>query len=228
MIKTCEDFVKRVNETGVMAFYGAFIEYFPKLDSEMDPLSWSEDDLKNNPWYWKDRVCECKELAYGNLLGGNKGFLSKDIYNLFYSAYRPKDSLLVLYNDGKISELCRTIYEIIVLEGCISSTAIKAELPPSAKTNPGRVSAALAFLQSAYFISTAGNEQKISKEGVPYGWPGLTYAPSEQWAEGFCDISRVIPREAAIERILAHCSALDSRIDIRRLSAKLFRKNVML
>lgn len=55
--------------------------------------NWHTGDPDTDPWCWKDKVAEEKQIAFGCILGGYKGFVSARMYSVFYTAFHPKEHM---------------------------------------------------------------------------------------------------------------------------------------
>ena len=71
MINNYNEFLNRVNELGFMALSNIF-PGFPALSEETPKEIWHTGDYNTDPWCWKDRAAQEKQLAFGCILGGNK------------------------------------------------------------------------------------------------------------------------------------------------------------
>jgi len=54
---------------------------FPSLIKETPKEIWHTGDPDTDPWCWKDRAAEEKQIAFGCILGGHKGFVSSRLYS---------------------------------------------------------------------------------------------------------------------------------------------------
>lgn len=206
LLKKYEDFVDRVNELGYMTF-SSILPGFPSLPEETSNGSWHTGDMDTDPWRWKDRAAEEKRLAFGCILGGNKGFVSARMYSLFYTAFHPQEHMEERRAYGQISQPVWQLWQLFA--GCIGEhRAVTANSPvymdkQEALTAAGsktlldtgdirqklgvtkkggsKVDRAIQDLQQYYYITVAGNRQKVDKLGQPYGWPSNVYEIVENW-----------------------------------------------
>jgi len=74
LLATYQDFIHRVEELGFLPMSNILLGY-PSLGAETPGHIW-HTGLETDPWQWKDRAAGEKQLAYGCILGGHKGFVS--------------------------------------------------------------------------------------------------------------------------------------------------------
>ena len=87
MVLRFDEFVEKVETLGFLFFTGPDSR-LPCLASIAPDNRWHTGE-DTDPWVWKDRAAMEHRLAYGCLLGGHKGFVSRWMYPVFYAAFRP-------------------------------------------------------------------------------------------------------------------------------------------
>ena len=229
MLKTYSDFINYAETTGVMAFSGKFIDGFPKLDALTMPSQWHTGDADTDPWQWKDRVATEKRLAFGNILGGRKGFIAPKLYPLFYSACCPDGTLEDRYRACTVKKTVLDVYRLFETGDALDTSEIRKKMgvarTPDTRTKKNgtsAVDAAVVTLQREFYITVCGNRRKVSFDGREYGWPSNTYCLTGDWARDWMTMPLLTTRDART-RILSHCAALDNRIDINALEKLLFK-----
>ncbi|MDL2206662.1 hypothetical protein LJC33_07120 [Eubacteriales bacterium OttesenSCG-928-N13] len=221
MIATYEQFIERVNALGVMAFSHGFPDGFPTLEQMTTPQQWHTGEVATDPWQWKDRAAAEQKLAFGCILGGHKGFISRAMYPLFYAAMRPRESLQARYEDGTVSSATLQIYQLFEDRFQLSTADIRSALGVTKKQGASRADGAVIDLQKQFLITVNGNQRRINKDGQPYGWPANTYTTVERWTQDWIDENPISAEEARAQ-ILAHCEQLDPSIDLGTLRRRLF------
>ncbi|MAT41852.1 MAG: hypothetical protein CL609_05890 [Anaerolineaceae bacterium] len=225
MLHTYQEFLTKIKEVGVLSFYAQFLNGFPKLQDETMDSQWHTGNPETDPWIWKDQVTIDHKAAFGNILGGNKGFISEKMYPLFYAANRPEYSLEILYEDGKISKTVLDVYELFTDSKVLSTATIRRLLGKSA-AGKAQIDSAIVLLQNNFFITICGNERKVSKAGKEYGWPANTYCKVEDWAgDWLADVHNLDKKEAQ-KQILIHCASIGKDLDLKKLAKLLFGKNL--
>ncbi len=190
-----QDFLDRVDELGFMALG---CQAFPALFEEAEHGWEDTDDPETNPWRWKDRAAEEKALAYGNILGGQRGFVSARMYPPFYTAYNPAEPIEELWASGLVSQTTWHLWQLLEAKTSLSTDEIRREMDVTRKKGGSRVDASLKELQRTYYITVVGSKSKTDKQGKPYGWPSCVYGTVTSWvpADWMSGISNINPEEA--------------------------------
>ncbi len=221
-MNTYSEFLNHTETSGVLAFSGKFIAGFPKLDELTPQAQWHTGDPETDPWQWKDRAAAEKRLAFGNILGGRKGFIAPDLYPLFYSACRPDGTPEDRYKDGTVKKIVLDVYRLFESGETLDTSEIRKKLGVTKKDGASTVDAAVVTLQREFYITVCGNRRKVSFDGHEYGWPANTYGLVDEWAKDWLT-APLLPTSEARTRILNHCAALDKQIDIKALEKLLFK-----
>jgi len=214
MLTTYQAFIDRVEALGFMAL-SPLLPGFPSLGGETPQALW-HTGLETDPWRWKDRAAEEKRLAYGCILGGQKGFVTRRMYPLFYAAYHPASPMPQRWASGLINAKTWQLWQLFEENGTLNVSQVRQLLGASG------VEAALQQLQREYYITVAGNERKVSARGEPYGWPVNRYSRVTDWAPaGWLDDLEAWPAGEAGNLILEDGLALSAGVERRKLAQKL-------
>ena len=216
-----EDFVDRVDELGFMAF-SHLMPGFPSLTEETLSEAWHTGDNNTDPWCWKDRAAEEKKLAYGCILGGNKGFVSARMYPFFYAAFHPLDTMYEQWEDGVLKQTTWRLWQLFERRHSLDTGSIRYEMGVTKKKGGSLVDSSIQELQREFYITVAGNRRKIDKYGKPYGWPACVYERVLDWApeDWMKDFSDLEPEEAQ-EYILDTCISIGKNLNRNELAKKL-------
>lgn len=180
-LTTYQDFLARVEELGFMPL-SDILPGFPSLGAETRASNWHTGSEETDPWQWKDRAAQEKRLAYGCILGGNKGFVSGRMYALFYAACHPAEPMPERWASGTIKQTTWQLWQLFEKKRLLNTGEVRRELGVSAKEGASRVDAAMKELQAGYYLTTAGVRRKVSRAGQPYGWPNTVYDRVRDWA----------------------------------------------
>jgi hypothetical protein len=222
MLKTYNDFIAFAEEWGIMAFSGKYPAGLPVLDALTLPSQWHTGDPETDPWRWKDQAALEKRLAFGNILGGRKGFIAKALYPLFYSACRPDGDMEERYRMGYVRRDVYDIYRLFQDNTDLDTGEIRKAMHVTKKEGASAVDGAISLLQRAFYITVCGNRRKVAQDGMEYGWPANCYCLVDDWAADWLREPLVSTAEAKA-KILAHCARLDSNADLQALDKLLFR-----
>lgn len=223
MLRTYADFIAYVEQHGVVAFYGQFVDGFPSLQTLAAESQWHTGDPETDPWQWKDRAAEERRLAFGCLLGGFKGFVAPALYPLFFAASRPAQSLAERYEAGLIPRPLWQAWQLFTPGAQLSSAAIRDRLLGKSREGVSKVDSAITQLQREYWITVCGNQRKIAANGQPYGWPANAYALTDEFLADWLP-RRPLPQAEAQAAVLAHCLKEFSAVDEKKLAKALFKR----
>jgi hypothetical protein len=221
MLRTYAEFLSYAEECGVMVFAGKFAEGFPNLYELTAPSRWHTGDPETDPWEWRDRAAIDKRLAFGNIIGGRKGFISPKLYPLFYSACRPDGSMEDRWSRGHVKKTVYDVYRLFEENGVLDTAEIRRRMNVRKSEGASAVDSAVVTLQKEFYITVCGNRRKKSFDGTEYGWPANTYQLTDDWAADWLR-DPLLPTLDARTLILEHIAALDGRIDIKKAEKLLF------
>jgi hypothetical protein len=219
MLITYEDFIARVESLGFMAL-SPILPGFPSLGSETPESLW-HTGLDTDPWRWKDRAAEEKRLAYGCILGGHKGFVSRRMYSIFYAAFHPKLSMSELWAGGTVRQKTWQLWQLFEKRGKLNISQVRQTMGVSRKQGAQAVDTAIQQLQHEYYVTMDGNDRKVSVKGEFYGWPINRYCRVTDWAPaGWLDTAHEWPAEEAREVILEDGVAMSNGVNRQDLAKK--------
>lgn len=226
-LRTYDEFLDYVNASGVLVFSAGMPGGFPSLSSLTEDGQWHTSDPESDPWQWKDRAAREKKLAFGCILGGHKGFVSPELYPLFYAAFRPSADLEERYEYGEVTREALSVWELIRDGGDVSTFEITAAFKSSGKSKLER---ALVSLQKEYYITVSGNRRKVNSRGEEYGWASNTYAAADTWAADWLkgksgEYSGRDGRREAREGVVSRCLSAGQGLDGDALRRVLFGRD---
>ncbi len=221
MLARYSDLIETVDRLGFLPMVPV-VPGFPCMRTLTPRELWHTGDPETDPWQWKDRAAEEKKLAFGCLLGGGKGFISKRLYPVFYAACHPRRSLEDQWYSGNLKPVYWKLWRLFDQKERLTTDEIRRGLGVSHSRGASRADEAVAELERTFFITNAGNRRKINQAGLPYGWPAnlyekvTTWAPAD-WLEGWASLR---PEQAA-EMILDEGEAICPGLDREELAKKL-------
>jgi hypothetical protein len=175
-----QDFLDRVEELGFMAFSG-IVDGLPSLTGETPRNIWHTGDPETDPWRWKDRAAEEKRLAFGCVLGGNKGFIAPKLYPAFLAACRPSEHMEERRYGGLVNQTLWDLWKLFEERKVLDTSEIRSCMGVAGKKGGSRVDSAIVELQRLFQITVAGSRQKINRDCQPYGWHINVYERVEDW-----------------------------------------------
>ncbi|HZW50065.1 MAG TPA: hypothetical protein VFF80_08065 [Bacillota bacterium] len=160
-------------------------------------IVWHTDEPETDPWTWRIRaISEYSDVAYGKVFLKKNGWITRKWYPYFIAVRRAARSCDELYNEGKLSRLERDIYDMIKKGTASAVHDIKSI------TGDKTTESALIRLQILLLITLDGQTRKLSKNGVPYGWP----------VSSFCTVEEFFTNELQEEAELLSCDEAEVMI----------------
>lgn len=219
-LNTYEAFIARVEALGFMALSG-LVPGFPSLGGETQESQWHTGE-PTDPWRWKGRASEEKQLAYGCLLGGQKGFIAPRLYPLFYAASHPAEPMPARWSGGTVSQPVWQVWQIYEEQGSLNVSALRQQLGVTRKEGGSALDTALTQLQKEFYLTVDGNEHKLNAQGEPYGWAAIRYSRVEDWAPAdWLAGAKTWPAEEARAAILEEALKHTPGLDAAKLAKKL-------
>lgn len=201
LLMNYREFIHRVNELGYMPF-APILPGMPSLSGETPPEQWHTGDPETDPWQWKDRAVEEKQLAFGCVLGGNKGFISGRLYPYFHAAFHPDEEMEERRDAGLVSQTVWQLWQIFQRGATPDTGEIRKMMGVTKKQGAAKIDNAIKELQREFYITVVGNRRKLNKLGEPYGWAANTYDTVENWAPEVWLAGNKLTQKEAIQGII--------------------------
>jgi hypothetical protein len=197
-----QEFTEKVDELGFM-FFSKTLEGLPAFPDYTIESNWFTEDPDIDPWLWKYRAPQEKRLAFGNVLGGQKGFVAPRLYQVFYTAYHPQESIEERWAAGEVSQTKRRLWQLFEEDNLLNTSEMRHEMGVTLSRGGSRLDSAIKDLQREYYITVAGSRLKLDKQGKPYGWYENIYSKVRDWApEKWMKSNHGLKPEEAREMIL--------------------------
>jgi hypothetical protein len=211
------DFIQRVEELGFLPMSNILPGY-PSLGAETPSHIW-HTGLETDPWQWKDKAAAEKQLAYGCILGGHKGFVCGKMYPVFYAAYHPVELMPERWAAGIVNQVTWKLWQQFEEKRTINTSQARKLLKGSVKRGGSPVDNAIIELQHDYYITISGNMRKVSVDGHLYGWPSNLYTRVVDWVpEPWMAKSKSWHRDEAREAILDAVAAVSKSLDRKAIA----------
>ena len=213
MVQNYDDFCTQLLRAGFSLGGGsdkgiyAVVPFDWTQQPEDTSVRWHTGDPETDPWEWRMRVLEERDdIAYAKLFLRGSGYITREWYPYFIAARRQGLSFDEAWEDGKITELSRRIYEAVRDNGRVATHDIKRLAGLVGETS-AHIEKAMTDLQSAMFLTICGRQQKRNAFGELYGWSSTVFCtPEEFWhTDDFGDI----PPEEAADKIRARVLELN-------------------
>lgn len=222
MIANYDDFVKELQSAGFSmggsnpeGIYSVINWSWDEEPPYETPVRWHTGDPETDPWEWRMRVLEeRKDIAYAKLFFRKSGYITAEWYPYFYAARRGNRSFDEVYYGGTVSSEAKRIYTVLREQGPTSLHILKSATGLGQPALKGKFDRALTDLQMGLFITMCARQQKISGNGIAYGWFSTVFCLTEQ----FFDPS-VFKKAASLSNEAAY-SAIAAQVKIISPDAK--------
>ncbi len=127
------------------------------------PVADAHDDPGHVTWGWKDSLLGQKRWYYAKVLRKKATIIDLDIVPNFYALSdnygSPEDDYLTLYEQGRLTQEARIIYETILEEGPIDTVALRRATRLTSRESDHRFNRSLTELQTDFKILPIGVAQ---------------------------------------------------------------------
>ncbi len=176
-LHTVQDAIKYINETGFLPLFKNDIPGF-SLEERTVPGYWWCDDIKVDPWKWREIIARSGEIAYGKFFGKKAGFISKEWLPYFANYRRDGYDFDALWDDEKASRRQKKIMDLFEVDDEIFSNEIKTRAGFGKGGEKG-FEGTLTDLQIMTYLTVRDFSQRKNKKGESYGWPIAVYSKPE-------------------------------------------------
>ena len=178
-------------------------------------VRWHTGDPETDPWEWRMRVLEERsDIAYAKLFFRTSGYITREWYPYFIAARRQGMTFDELWEDGRLTDLSRRIYETVRDNGRVPMHDIK-RLGGLSGESSAHIEKAMTDLQMSMLLTICGRQQKRNAFGELYGWSSTVFCtPEEFW---HTEDPGDIPPEEAAERIRARVLELNPDAQERKI-----------
>jgi len=163
-LRTPEQALEFTNDVGFCFLFPAKGAEMPSLweaiCGQSRPLPIHHDDRElGYAWQWKDELPARGLVFYGKLLRKKPMLVSLDLLPCFYALsenYGDLDDYLLEYQDGKLSEEAKRVYEALLEHGALPTSHLRRKAGLGGKGNAGRFDRAILELQLGLKIVKTG------------------------------------------------------------------------
>ncbi|MBV6395562.1 MAG: hypothetical protein HFACDABA_01140 [Anaerolineales bacterium] len=123
------------------------------------PVADAHDDPAHITWRWKDHALDKKIWYYGKILRRKATLLSLEVAPYFYALSEnygsPKEDYLIAYQEGRLTQSAKQIYETLLDKGALNSIDLR-RLAKLANAKESEFNKALEQLQADFKILPVG------------------------------------------------------------------------
>jgi hypothetical protein len=156
-LKTRNEAVEFVNQRGFVYFWPIRGITLPNLWTAVAgerPVADAHDDPGHVTWGWKDSLLGSQQWYYAKVLRKRATMIAMPVAPSFYALSEnygaPEEDYLTLYEQGRLTQEAKAVYEAVLDEGPLDTIALRKAARLSSPENEGRFNKALADLQADF------------------------------------------------------------------------------
>lgn len=156
-IQQREQAVHFVNERGFIYFWPIKDITFPSLWAAVAgdrPVADAHDDPGHITWGWKDSLVGGQAWYYAKVLRKRATMISFELAPYFYALTEnfgvPEEDHLILYEQGRLTQEARVVYEAILDHGPLDTVALRKKARMTSPDSESRFNKALSDLQADF------------------------------------------------------------------------------
>lgn len=158
-----EQAIEFVNRRGFIFFWPITGIPFPSLWTAVAgdrPVADAHDDPGHISWGWKDDLLGKRRWYYAKVLRKKATIISLEMAPYFYALSEnygsPEEDYLTLYEQGRLTQEARAVYEALLHEGMMDTIALRKAAHLSNRDSDSRFNKAITDLQADFKILPVG------------------------------------------------------------------------
>ena len=165
-VTTKDQAVDFVNERGFVYFWPIKDVTMPSLWAAVAgdrPVPDEHDDPGHVTWRWKDEMLGARRWYYAKVLRKKSTMIALPEVPFFYALSAnygsPEDDYLILYQQGRLTQEAKTVYETLLDQGPLDTVALRKAARMTSRESETRFNKAITDLQADFKIVPAAVTQ---------------------------------------------------------------------
>lgn len=206
-----------IRYTGLLPLFRCSIPGF-SVEENCDPSVWFADGAEG-PWEWRGQIARKGEILYGKFAENKAVFVHRDWFPSLCNFRRDGYDFDTLYELGMANRRDFSVVNALVSDHSLLSGELRA-LAGFGKGGYRGFEAVMTHLQMQTYVCIQGFEQRITKQGRPYGWEVTRYTTPEHMlgSETIEAAYNEAPRDS-LNRIIVHLQSILSDISGDQIAA---------
>ncbi len=158
-LKDRDEAVEFVNQRGFALFWPIKGIEYPSLWTAVAgdrPVADEHDDPGHITWEWKDALLGSRQWYYAKVLRKKSTMIAMPVVPYFYALTEnygaPEEDYLTLYEQGRLTQEAKWIYEALIEHGPLDTIALRKAARLTSKDSDSRFNKALSDLQADFKI----------------------------------------------------------------------------
>lgn len=162
-IRKKDEAIRFVNDRGFVHFWPIRAVTLPSLwmaAAGDRPVADAHDDPGHITWGWKDAELGGRNWYYAKVLRKKATMIAHDLLPYFYALSNnygsPEDDYLTLYEQGRLTQEARLVYETLLREGPLDTIELRKATRMTSRESDSRFARALTDLQTDFKLTPVG------------------------------------------------------------------------
>lgn len=158
--------IEFVNQRGFILFWPIKGITYPSLWTAVAgdrPVADAHDDPGHITWRWKDSLIGSRVWYYAKVLRKKSTMIAIPVVPFFYALSAnygsPEDDYLILYQQGRLTQEAKTVYEVLLDQGPLDTVALRKAARMTSRESETRFNKAITDLQADFKIIPAAVTQ---------------------------------------------------------------------
>lgn len=204
---------------GMVPFFTGDVEGLSIEENTYRDDWWCEDPIRD-PWEWRKVLANEGRVVYGKFFSGKAGFMDIDLFPLLCAYRRDGYDFETLYELGQVSQRERAVMDAVGWE--VRHNAEIRKRAGFGKNGYKGYENTTVKLQDKTYLVIRKFQQRLNKQGQPYGWAVAHLArPEACFGEDFIKGEYALSREQAKARLMQALIERNPQISVAALEKML-------
>lgn len=201
-VHSMQDLEGLIRYTGFLPLFTCSIPGF-SVEENVDPTVWFKDDVEG-PWEWRSMIAQKGEIFYGKFAENKAVFVHRDWFGALCNYRRNGYDFDTKYELGMATRKEHAIMSLLTERESLLSTELKRSAG-FGKSGYKDFEPVMTELQMQTYVCIRSFDQRLNKQGQPYGWNVTRYTlPEFILPENAMDAAYAEAPEAAFARMADH------------------------
>lgn len=179
-IQGWEELIGWIDEVGFLPLFKNEVDGFSVEENTAD-LYWWSGNQEQDPWEWRCLMARSGRVAYGKFFGKKAGFVSRAWFPHFANWRRHGYDFDSRWDEELASMRQKRIMDCFSEQDEWFSFALKQQAG-FCKGGEKNFEGTITDLQMGSYLLIRDFRQRITRKGIPYGWPISVYTtPEAPW-----------------------------------------------
>lgn len=204
-VSCMEDLEGLIRYTGFLPLFRCSIPGF-SVEENCNPAVWFKD--VPGPWEWRSMIAQKREIFYGKFAENKAVFVHRDWFGALCNYRRNGYDFDTKYELGMATRREHAIISLLSEEGSLLSTDLKRRAG-FGKGGHKNFEPTMTDLQLKTYVCIRSFDQRLNKQGQPYGWDVTRYTLPESLMPADCmDAAYAEAPEQSFARMVDHLQSI--------------------